>query len=160
MKKYEFEGIIQKHEGMDAAFVEFPYDTEKEFGQKGMVKVRITAEGHTWRSSLAKMGLDCHWIGLTQAVRKIICKNPGDKIHLIVEKDTEERTVEIPQELKIIFAKEKSAASFFDKLSYTHKKEYAQWISDAKKPETRKRRIEKTIEMLKEKEKMRAKNQL
>lgn len=148
MKKYEFEGVIQKHEGMDAAFVEFPYDTEKEFGQKGMVKVKITAEGYTWRSSLAKMGHGCHWIGLTQAVRKIINKNPGDKVQLVVEKDNEERIVEIPADLQKLLKKEKSAAAIFEKLSYTHKKEYVQWINEAKKEETRGRRIEKTIEML------------
>lgn len=151
MKKYEFVGIIQKHEGINAAFVEFPYNVEKEFGQRGMVKVKITAEGYTWRSSLAKMGQGCHWIGLTQAVRKIINKNPGDKVQLIVEKDMEERTVEIPQELKKIFAKEKEVAAYFEKLSYTYRKEYVQWINDAIKAETRIRRIEKTVEMLKAK---------
>ena len=46
--------------------------------------------------------------------------------------------------------KDTEAAAFFDKLSYTHKREYVTWISEAKKPETRQARILKTIEMLKQ----------
>lgn len=39
MKEYEFDAVLLKHEGMNATFVEFPYDVEKEFGVKEQVKV-------------------------------------------------------------------------------------------------------------------------
>lgn len=76
----------------------------------------------------------------------------GEKITVIMEKDTEKRTVEVPPDLSA--ALEKSGLSeAFSKLSYTHQKEYVNSITEAKKEETRARRIEKTIEMLKEKKK-------
>ncbi|MFT3890322.1 MAG: YdeI/OmpD-associated family protein [Anaerolineales bacterium] len=57
--------------------------------------------------------------------------------------------VEVPAELKKAFKAEKEAKAAFDKLSYTHQREYVMWINEAKKEETRQNRIVKTIEMLK-----------
>ena len=68
----------------------------------------------------------------------------------MVETDLEERVVEVPPELAAELKKDKAAAAFFDKLSYTHKREYVTWINEAKKAETRQTRILKTIEMLKQ----------
>jgi uncharacterized protein YdeI (YjbR/CyaY-like superfamily) len=69
---------------------------------------------------------------------------------ITVEPDTAPRTIEIPKELVKEFKKDKDAQAFFDKLSYTHQKEYVNWINEAKKEETRQNRIGKTIEMLKQ----------
>jgi uncharacterized protein YdeI (YjbR/CyaY-like superfamily) len=52
--------------------------------------------------------------------------------------------------LKRAFKSEKEAKAAFEKLSYTHKREYVMWIEEAKKEETRQRRIAKAIEMLKQ----------
>ncbi len=69
-----------------------------------------------------------------------------------MEKDTEKRTVEAPPDL--VAALEKSGLrEAFSKLSYTHQKEHVNSITEAKREETRARRIEKTIEMLKERKK-------
>lgn len=43
MKSYSFQAQIQKHDGMDAAYITFPYDVEQEFGTKGQVKVQVQA---------------------------------------------------------------------------------------------------------------------
>jgi uncharacterized protein YdeI (YjbR/CyaY-like superfamily) len=64
--------------------------------------------------------------------------------------DAEPRVVEIPAELKKAFSKEKEAKTIFDKLSYTHQKEYVTWITEAKREETRRARVAKTIGMLKQ----------
>ena len=68
----------------------------------------------------------------------------------MVEPDTEERLIEIPKDLLKELKKDKEAKTFFDKLSYTHRKEYVRWVEGAKKEETRQNRIVKTIEMLKQ----------
>jgi len=67
-----------------------------------------------------------------------------------VELDTEERVIEIPKDLLKEFRKDKEAKAFFDKLSFTHRREYVNWINEAKKEETRQKRIVKTIEMVNE----------
>ena len=67
-----------------------------------------------------------------------------------VEADVEERVATVPAELKRAFKSDKEAKSAFEKLSYTHQKEYVKWIEEAKKAETRARRVEQTIQLLKE----------
>ena len=74
---------------------------------------------------------------------------------ITVEPDTEPRVLEIPAELKKAFKTEKEAKAFFDKLSYTHQREYVMWINEAKREETRLNRIAKAIEMLKQGKKVR-----
>lgn len=153
MKKYKFTAEVQKHPDMNAAYVEFPYDVEKEFGTRGRVKVQVQFDGHNYRGSLAPMGKKFHLLGLTQMVRKAIGKEPGDKVQVILHKDEEERTVEVPADLQELLKDHPVARTFFDTLSYTHRKEYVQWITGAKKEETRKRRLQKTVEMLSSKTK-------
>ncbi len=58
------------------------------------------------------------------------------------------RAVEIPDALKIVLNKNKQAAAYYESLPFTHKREYVQWITEAKKAETQSRRAEKTLEML------------
>lgn len=151
MKTYEFDAVIQGDDKMDIGFVEFPYDVETEFGVKGQVKVKVTFDGYPYRGSLAKMGRPCHFIGLTKAVRQAIAKQPGDTVHVVLQQDTEPRMVVVPEDLAARFNSDGEIKAFFDKLSYTHRKEYVNWITEAKKPETRTLRIEKTMQMLRDK---------
>ena len=151
MKVYEFDADIQKHTKLNAAFVEFPYDVEKEFGTKGQVKVVATFDGYEYRGSLAKMGYPCHRLGLTREVRNAIGKHPGDNVHVILKKDVEPRMVEVPADFEKLLDQNPEAKICFEGLSYTHRKEYVRWITDAKKRQTRENRLEKAIKMLMEK---------
>jgi uncharacterized protein YdeI (YjbR/CyaY-like superfamily) len=86
---------------------------------------------------------------ILKGIREQIGKTFGDEVNITVEADTEPRVIEIPAELKKIFKIEKEAKAFFEKLAYTHQREYVMWINEAKRAETRQARILKTIEMLK-----------
>lgn len=151
LKVYEFDAKLKKHENLDAAFIEFPYNVEKEFGTHGQVKILVKFDGVEYRGSLAKMGHQCHWIGVTQAIRKKIDKQPGDTVHVVLQRDDKPRVVDIPAEFKEVLSANPDIAAYFDKLSYTHRKEYAKWIAEAKKEETRQRRLSKALEMLRNK---------
>jgi len=98
---------------------------------------------------LVRMGSECHLLLILKEIREKIGKTFGDEVKVTVEPDTEPRVIEIPKDLMKEFKKDKEAKAFFDKLSYTHQKEYVTWITDAKREETRQNRIIKTIEMLK-----------
>ncbi len=150
MKRYEFDALIQKHPGLDAAFIEFPYDVEVEFGVKGRVKVVATFDGHEYRGSLVKMGSPCHWLGLTQQVRAAIGKNPGDSVHVVLKRDDEPREVEIPADLAGLLDENPDVKRWFDGLAYTHRKEYVRWITEAKRQETRDKRLLMAIEMMRD----------
>jgi hypothetical protein len=147
VKKYKFKAKIQQGMG-GGAFVFFPHDVEKEFGTKGQVPVQATFDGIEYRGSLIKYGQPQHMLGILKAIRDKLGKGPGDTLDVEIWKDEDERTVEVPAELQKLLKKE-GLLPFFEKLSYTHRKEYTRWISEAKKEETRQRRLEKAVEMLK-----------
>lgn len=148
MKVYEFDAKIIKQDSIDAAYIEFPYDVEKEFGVKGQVKVWVTFDGYEYRGSLAKMGHQCHILGITKKIRASINKQPGDTVHVILRKDDEPRTVDIPDDFKKAMEKNEEAKVFFDTLSFTNQKQYVQWITSAKKEETRNKRLQLSIDKL------------
>lgn len=144
----EFEAVLDGVEGTEALSINFPYDVEKLYGTRGQVKVKVTYDGVPYRGSLAKIGHHCHFLLVRKDIRKQIGKNAGDKVWVTVQRDTEERIVEVPEDLAALLAQNPEAKASFDKLSYTHRKEYVQWIAEAKRPETRQNRLLKTNEML------------
>lgn len=94
------------------------------------------------------MKSDCHILGLTQEVRKQLGKRFGDEVFVSLIEDNEEREVEIADDIASVFNENPDAKSLFDKMSYTHRKEYIRWIEEAKKPETREKRKVRMIEMI------------
>ena len=62
-------------------------------------------------------------------------------MHVIIVQDTEERTLEISSELHEFLNSNPNEKEFFDSLSFSHKREYVEWVSSAKKAETRKKRM-------------------
>jgi hypothetical protein len=147
MKKYKFKARIEAGGG-GGAYVLFPYDTGKAFATKGRVPVKATFNGVPYTGSLIKYGNPHHMLVMLKAIREQTGKGPGDTIEVVVWKDEEVRTVEVPARFEKLIKKE-GLLPDFEKLSYTHRKEYCGWIAEAKKEETRLRRIEKAIEMLK-----------
>ena len=148
-KKHTFTAVIQ-NAGGGGAFVEVPFDVEEAFGSK-RPKIRALIEGVPYRGTLVRMGTECHLLLVLKSIREQAGKTFGDEVKVTVEADVEERVVAVPAELKRVFQSEKEARAVFEKLSYTHQKEYVVWITEAKKEETRQKRIAKTIEMLKKK---------
>lgn len=126
----------------------FPYDTEKEFATKGNVPVKATFNGVPYTGSLANCGSPLHRMGVLKSIREQIGRGPGDTIEVVIWRDEEVRTVEVPAQFEKLINKE-GLLPVFEKLSYTHRKEYCRWITGAKKEETRLKRLEKSIEMLK-----------
>jgi len=147
MKRYRFKARIEDA-GSGGACVYFPYDVEKEFGTRGRVPVKVTFNGVPYAGSMVKYGAPQHMLPMLKSIREQIGKRPGESIDVVVWKDEEERTVEVPAALKKVLRSEGLLAGF-EKLSYTHRKEYVRWIEEAKKEETRQRRVEKAVAMLK-----------
>jgi bifunctional DNA-binding transcriptional regulator/antitoxin component of YhaV-PrlF toxin-antitoxin module len=148
MKKYKFKAKIEAGDG-GGAYVLFPYDTGKEIAAKGKVPIKATFDGVPYTGSLFKYGKPLHVLGMPKAIREQIGKSPGDTLEVVVWKDEEVRTVEVLAPFENLMKKE-GLLPVFQKLSYTHRKEYCRWISEAKKEETRLKRLEKAIEMLKQ----------
>ena len=152
-KKQTFTAEI-KNAGGGGAFVEIPFDVEEVFGSK-RPKVKAMIEGVPYRGILTRMGGDHHLLIILKEIRAQIGRTFGDEVKITVEPDTEPRVIEIPEDLMKELKKDKEAKAFFDKLSYTHQREYVMWINEAKREETRQSRVVKTIEMLKQGKKAR-----
>lgn len=80
-KLYEFDAVLIKVPGMDAAYIEIPFDVRGEFG-KGRVKVHAAFDGVPYDGSLVRMGTPGHILGVRKDIRKIIQKQPGDVVHV------------------------------------------------------------------------------
>lgn len=152
-RKHTFTATIQDA-GSGGAFVEIPFDVEEAFGSK-RPRVKALFDGVPYRGILTRMGGEHHILIVLKGIREQINKAPGDKIKVTVELDTEPRVLEIPSELQKAFRGQKAAKTAFDKLSYTHQREYVLWIKEAKKEETRHNRAANAVEMLKQGKKAR-----
>lgn len=150
--KQEFDAVIKKVDGINGAYIEPPFDVEEVFGAK-RVKVVATFDGVSYRGSLVRMG-GCYMLGMTQEIRKQIGKEPGDVVAVTIEKDEEERVQDAPIDFLEALRQNDSALATYEKLSYSGKRDYVLWITDAKKEETRKDRIEKSIAKLSEGKKL------
>ena len=94
------------------------------------------------------MGHGSHFMMVNKAMQKGANVGAGDTVHVVLERDTAPRVLEVPKDLVEALAKDKEARVRFDKMSYSNKKEYVDWIESAKREETRARRIEKALTMI------------
>ena len=125
----------------------FPFDPLTCFGKKNQIPIECTFDGIPYRGSIANMGAGpC--IGILKSIREQLGKGPGDSVHVVVWQDTAPRVIETPPDLAAALKDNPAAAAAWEKLSYSHKREYVDAITSAKKEETRRQRIQKTIESL------------
>ena len=109
--------------------------------------VRATINGYSWRTTVTRMRGE-FLLGLSREVREGAGVEVGDRVEVDVELDLAPREVEIPAALTDALATSPTARSAFDALAYTHRKEFARWIAEAKREDTRQRRVEKALAML------------
>ena len=147
-RRRSFKAIIQ-NAGGGGAYVEIPFDVEKEHGTK-RPRVKAVIEGIPYRGTLMRMGTECHTLGILKSIREQAGRTFGDEVTVTLEPDEEPRLVEVPPELEKALQGDDPARAVFHSLSYTHKKEYVNYILEAKREETRLRRAAKVVEMLKQ----------
>jgi bifunctional DNA-binding transcriptional regulator/antitoxin component of YhaV-PrlF toxin-antitoxin module len=128
--------------------VELPFDAKERYG-KARAPVRGTVNGAEFRTTVAVYG-GVYLIGFNKEIRERAGIAVGDKVEVTLELDDEPRTVEIPPALAAALEEDGEAKAAFDGLSYTHRREYAEWIVGAKREETRERRVAKAVEALRD----------
>jgi hypothetical protein len=126
-----------------------PGDPKAEFGGS-RAPVAGTVNGTPFRGRLMVYG-GVTYLGFRKEIRDAAGGiADGDEVEVEIERDDAPREVEIPEALASALAADPEARQVFDGLAFTHRKEYAQWIAEAKKDETRARRTERAIAMLRE----------
>ncbi len=109
--------------------------------------VTVTVNGHALALRLARMGGE-NLIGLNKAMRAEAGVEVGETVEVEIAADAAPRTVEVPDDLAAALAADEQAAAAFEKLAYSHRKEYVRWVTEAKREQTRADRIAKAVEMV------------
>ena len=129
-------------------FLEIPFSVEKAFGSKARVAVTGTMNGFAFQNSLLPQGDGTHAMAVSKALQAGAKARAGDLVSIAMEVDRSERVVVVPAELKQVLAAHLQAKAAFDSLSYSHRKEFADWVASAKQEGTRQSRAEKSIAMV------------
>lgn len=148
MPTKRFRVLLEKHESSEATGIKIPFDVEKVFGTRARVPVRGTINGFAFRSSIFPMGEGCHYMAVNKETRAGAKAAAGQTVSVVMERDEEPRVITPPQDFARALKANKEAREMWDKLSYTHRKEHVKAIEEARRPETRTRRIEKAIASL------------
>lgn len=126
-----------------AAFT-LPFDTQSVWG-KAKVPVKVTINDYTWRSTVGNRG-GIQYIVVNSEARRSASVKAGDFVTIALEPDTEKREIDVPIPLRRALGTKLTEK--LNALSFTHKKEFVVWYSEAKKEDTRARRVEKMKQML------------
>jgi antitoxin component of MazEF toxin-antitoxin module len=127
--------------------VDVPTEVVEALGGKGRIPVTATFNGVPYRGSIVRMGGGAV-LGVQKAIMAEAGVRVGDSITVVVRNDEGPREVEVPVDLAEALARNGAARAAFEGLSFSHKREYVRSVTEAKRPETRARRIELTIEQL------------
>jgi hypothetical protein len=143
----KFRAYVEPPEPMRG--LEVPLEVVEALGKGKRPPVAITVNGHSWKSRVAIMR-GRHLIGLSNANRQAAGVVTGDEVEVELELDAEPRVVTAPADFARALDADPVARAAYDRLADSHKREHVRAIESAKKPETRQRRIEKAVAMLRD----------
>jgi hypothetical protein len=138
--------------GKTATGLQVPDDVVEALGAGKRPPVVVTVGGYTYRTTVAPMG-GSFWVPLAAEHREAAGVQADEEVEVSVVLDTAPREVGVPEDLAAAF--DDAVRAQFDALAYSHRKEWVRWVEEAKKPETRAARIEKTVESLRAGKKVR-----
>lgn len=138
-----FHGVVELN-GKTATGIEVPAEVVTELGGGKRPSVNVTINGYTYRNSIGSLG-GRHLISVSADVRAKADVAAGDEVDVEVTLDAAPREVTVPADLAAALAADTAAQQAFDRLAYSHQSRYVLWVEEAKKAETRQRRVEKTV---------------
>jgi len=147
LPEQRFKATLEESGRGGGRLLQVPFDAKQVFGE-ARPAVAGTLNGTPFRGRLSAYGGKTY-LGLKKEIRDSAGIDLGDVVDVTLDRDEAPREVEVPAALLVAFERDSAAKAAFGKLAFTHRNEYARWISEAKKEETRERRVAKALEMLK-----------
>ena len=149
MATFTFEALLEKP-GAAGTWTYFviPFNVTQAFGSAGQIAVRGTINGHPYRSSAMPRGDGQHYMVVNKTIRDAIKVTAGSTVDVVMEPDPDARTVEIPADLDAVLRTVPEALTAFKQMSYSHHKEYVEWIEASKTQTTRQKRIAAAVEKI------------
>jgi len=145
-KTQRFTAELTKDDEVNGFGIELPFDPKAVFGRV-RTPVKVTLNGYTYPSTIFSMG-GCYWVPVAKVAREGAGVGPGEKIKVEIVEDDTPRVVKAPADLARLLKADPKLKAAWEKLSFSHQKEHVSALEEAKKPETRTRRLEKLIEAL------------
>src|SRR6266702_960295 len=143
----KFEGVLAATpRGGGGTLVPIPKDVAAKLGLKGMPKVQAVIAAMPYRGSLMPMGDGTYCLGVLKSIQEAAGVRQRDTVSIELGLDTAPRTVAMPHDLAKALAHDKSASAVWEALPYTNKREMARSLEEAKRPETRERRLAQAIQ--------------
>jgi hypothetical protein len=136
-------------EGKTAMGFEVPADVVDGLGAGKRPPVRVTINGYTYRNTVAVLG-GRYMIGVSSEHRGPAGVAGGDSVDVDLELDTAPRVIDVPPDLAAALDANPAALAKFEALSYSNKSWHVLQATGTKNPETRARRIEKSVAALAE----------
>ena len=140
-----FRAELRSADDSGGAGFDVPHEVAAALSDAKRPPVVVTIGEHAFRTRLAVYGGQ-PMVGVSKANRAAAGVDIGDRFDVAIAVDEEPRTVEVPADLAEALAADPEAAEAFDRLSFTHRREYVNWITEARRPETRARRVAGTVE--------------
>lgn len=148
MSEQRFRGVIVQT-GKTACGIQVPEAVVEGLGGGKRPPVVITIGDYAYRNTVAPMGGEW-WIGVNAEHREASGLGAGDEVDVTLALDTAPREVEVPPELAAALEAAPDAKAFFDGLSYSNKRVFTLSVEGTNNPETRARRVEKAIALMRE----------
>jgi len=145
MPALHFDGRLESDQG--ACFIRVPPEVVMALGDRKRLPLKVTINGYPYRTTVAVYG-GKSYLGVRREIREAAGVAAGDQLAVVLEIDAELRTVDLPDALRSALEADAASAAAFEKLSYTRKKEFIQWVTGAKRLETQRRRMEQAMAML------------
>jgi hypothetical protein len=147
MDVLSFTATLTREPDSSATFIAIPFNILDVWGSHARVAVKGTVNGQAFRSSITPYG-GVHYLGINRNFREALGIKAGEVVQVEMMRDLEPRVIEIPPDLQSALDSNPAARVRWQKLSFSHQKEHVQAIEDAKKPETRAKRISTALDML------------
>lgn len=136
-------------EGKTATGITVPVEVVEALGKGQRPPVYVTINAYTYRSTVAAYN-GIYMLPVAAAVREVAGVAAGEEVEVELALDEDPREVAAPDDFAAALAVDPEAKRFFDSLSYSNRRRYVMGIDEAKTAETRQRRIEKSVKMLRE----------
>ncbi|MFQ6134196.1 MAG: YdeI/OmpD-associated family protein [Nitrososphaerales archaeon] len=128
--------------------LDLPEDSGTTLGSRRRVPIVGSLNNYPIQTSVFPTGEGSHFMLVNKEMQRGAGVRVGDPVKVVLQLDTSPRKAEVPADLRGALSRSKEAKEAFESLSYSHQKEYGSWIEEAKRPETRARRIERTLARL------------
>lgn len=147
--RQEFKGTLNAV-GPNGAWtrLQIPFDVYAVYGTRSRVSVKGTINGSEFQSSLFPDGEGGFHMMVNKQMQREAKAKPGDVVHVVIQMDVDERSVDLPPDVEAAMKLNKEAQAGFAKMSPSARKEYVDWITSAKQQETRERRIAKALPLM------------